>query len=240
MSADRGGESREKAVASTGHTVGLLLGLIVVSVSGAMTSPITEWPETLATPRARLLLYSKIIILQWAWLFYVTVGLRRSASSVRALIDNSSLNAFRWLRYLAVALAALLFWSIAGAGLSAVLRPTPEELRGLLAMLPKAPRESALWVLFSFSAGVCEELVYRGYLMRQLRAWSGGAVAALLLQALTYAIAHLSLPVEMVVSVGLLGLLLGGLAIWQKSLLPGMIMHVGIGLVAAIPAGRPA
>ena len=41
----------------------------------------------------------------------------------------------------------------------------------------------------------------------------------------------------MIASVALLGLYLGALAVWQKSLVPGMIAHVGIGLAAVATPG---
>ena len=45
------------------------------------------------------------------------------------------------------------------------------------------------------------------------------------------------LPTAMVVSVGLLGLLLGTIAAWQRSLVPGMILHVAVGLMAVAASG---
>jgi membrane protease YdiL (CAAX protease family) len=49
-------------------------------------------------------------------------------------------------------------------------------------------------------------------------------------QSAVYGAAHLALPLELVISVTLLGILLGGLALWQRSLVPGMILHAAIGL----------
>jgi hypothetical protein len=104
-------------------------------------------------------------------------------------------------------------------------------------MLPQAPGESALWVAFALSVAVCEELVYRGYLFRQFRALTGSTLVAVLLQGVAFGLAHLVLPIEMLVSVSLLGLLLGALAVWQKSLIPGMILHAGTGLLGMVASG---
>ncbi len=104
-------------------------------------------------------------------------------------------------------------------------------------MLPKAPVERVLWAGFALSAGICEEVVYRGYLLRQFRALTGSTLAAFVLQALCYSVVHLVLPIQMLVGVGVLGLLLGGLAVWQKSLVPGMVLHVGVGLAALVQPG---
>jgi membrane protease YdiL (CAAX protease family) len=105
-------------------------------------------------------------------------------------------------------------------------------------MLPQVPLERALWVGFALSAAICEEMVYRGYLFRQFRVLTGSTLAAVLLQAAAYGSAHLVLPIGMVLSVALLGVLLGALAVWQKSLIPGMILHTGTGLLAIVASGQ--
>jgi membrane protease YdiL (CAAX protease family) len=218
-------------IANPRHTIGLLAGLIALAIAGASGGPIAEWSRTLATPHARLLLYAKILVLQWSLFFYVWIGLR---ISLRDLVDPSTAKTRRWQRYSAVAVGAAIAWMMIGAALSAVLHPSAADLRGLMAMLPKSALERTLWILFSLGAGICEEIAYRGYLVRQLQTWSGSVTIALLLQAIVYALAHLALPIEMVVSVALLGLLLGAIAVWQKSLVPGMVVHAAIGVLAAL------
>jgi CAAX protease family protein len=184
---------------------------------------------------AKLVLYAKILALQWILFFYVWIGLR---IPMHDLLDHAQSKTRRWLRYSAVAVAGVILWMVIGAVLSAVLRPSAADLRGLMAMLPKSAAERTLWSLFSLSAGICEEIAYRGYLMRQIQAWSGSAGIALAVQALVYALAHLALPIEMVISVALLGLLLGAIAVWQKSLVAGMIVHAAVGVLAALtPSG---
>lgn len=89
----------------------------------------------------------------------------------------------RWPRSLFIGVAAWILNLAVGAGLSTVLHPSLEALRGLQAMLPHALTEKALWAGFALTAGVCEEVVYRGYLLRQFRALTGSTFAALILQA---------------------------------------------------------
>jgi membrane protease YdiL (CAAX protease family) len=105
-------------------------------------------------------------------------------------------------------------------------------------MLPHTSQERVLWIGFALTAAVCEEIVYRGYLLSQFRAVTGSTLAAVVLQAAAYGAAHLALPIEMVASVGMLGLLLGLIAAWQKSLVSAMILHAGTGLMA-IAASQP-
>jgi membrane protease YdiL (CAAX protease family) len=229
-------DSAARPVAPAPHTLVLLVTLIGLSAVGAVRSPISEWPDTLATTRSRLLFYAQTVALQWIWVAYVGWGVWRSRTSIRSLIGSSRLTLRRWSRYLAIGVGAWIFWLAFSAALGVVLHPSPEELTGVMAMLPKTPPEIGAWVVFAFTAGIAEEFVYRGYLLKQFHAWTGSLLLAVGLQALVYAMAHFVLPIEMVISVGLMGLLLGGIAVWQKSLVPGMVMHVAVGLVALLSA----
>ncbi len=80
----------------------------------------------------------------------------------------------------------------------------------------------------------CEEILYRGYLLRQFRALTGSPAIALLLQAVVFAMGHISLGMAFTISVSLLALCLGALALWQKSLVLGMVIHAGISLFGGL------
>lgn len=225
------GDAAEARVAPVWHTAVLVLALVIVSVQAALSRPITEWPRTLAEPHARAQLYVSTVGLQLLWTVYVWFGVRRSGGSLRKLIDGAPWTVKRWLRYAAIGFAGSLFWLAFQAGLGSVLRPADEQLAGVAAMLPHTPSERFLWVGFALGAGVFEEIVYRGYLMRQFGAFTSHTPVALLLQAAIYSSGHLVLPLEMVVAVALLGVLLGVIALWQKSLVPGMILHSATGFM---------
>ena len=61
-----------------------------------------------------------------------------------------------------------------------------EEVRRQFGYLvPRSTREVVLWMLLSMTAGICEEIIFRGYLQRQLAAltgnvWAGIAVSGLI------------------------------------------------------------
>jgi membrane protease YdiL (CAAX protease family) len=169
-------------------------------------------------------------MLQLLWIAYVWFGVKRSGG-VRQLIDEAPWTVRRFLRYAAIGFAGFILWLVFQAALGVVLQPTKQQLEGVAAMLPHTSAERFLWVGFALSAGICEEIIYRGYLMRQFGAFSGSRAVALLLQAAIYSSGHLVLPLEMVVAVALLGFLLGVIAMWQKSLVPGMILHTGTGFM---------
>ena len=222
------------AVATVRHTVILLLFLFFIAVREIVQGTVARWPTTLTSSHERIMFYLKVIVLQLALSVYVWIGLRRSGNSMWNIVDASPLSWRRWLRYFVIGAAGWLVYSVVGAPLSKLFVPVPEDLRGLQAMLPHSPVERALWAAFAVCVGICEELIYRGYLLQQFRSWTRSSAAAVVLQALCYSLVHLALPPQMLVGVLLLGTLLGGIAVWQRSLLPGMILHVGVGLAALV------
>jgi hypothetical protein len=92
-------------------------------------------------------------------------------------------------------------------------------------LLPRGPIEIFLWIGVSISAGICEELVFRGYLQRQFEAWTHGIWIALILQAALFGISHGYQGVEACMKIAVFGGLYGLLALYRGSLRPGMMAH---------------
>ncbi len=84
------------------------------------------------------------------------------------------------------------------------------------------------WIPGALSAGFCEELAFRGYLQQQFQSITGSAGSAgwaVLVQAVVFGIGHLYEGMDAVARIMLFGVLFGLLALWRKSLVPGMIAH---------------
>jgi membrane protease YdiL (CAAX protease family) len=92
-------------------------------------------------------------------------------------------------------------------------------------LLPQGIVQSMTWIPVALSAGFCEELAFRGYLQKQFQAITGSAGWAVLIQAIVFGIGHLYEGVGPVARITLFGVLFGLLALWRKSLRPGMIAH---------------
>jgi membrane protease YdiL (CAAX protease family) len=101
-------------------------------------------------------------------------------------------------------------------------------------LLPQRALEILLWIGVSMSAGICEELVFRGYFQRQFHAYTHSLWAAWLLQALLFGISHGYQGVEACVRIAAYGALFGLLALWRGSLRPGMIAHAGTDILSGI------
>jgi membrane protease YdiL (CAAX protease family) len=77
----------------------------------------------------------------------------------------------------------------------------------------------------SVSAGICEELLYRGFLLRWLDARGLGLWAAVLLAALAFMLAHTYQGLVGMLSVGVLALVFTALFFLAGSLWPAMLVH---------------
>jgi membrane protease YdiL (CAAX protease family) len=83
----------------------------------------------------------------------------------------------------------------------------------------------ALWVMLALTAGICEEILFRGYLQRQFAALTKSTAAGLVLQGLAFGAAHGYQGVKYMCIIAVYGCLFGLLAIWRHSLRPGMMAH---------------
>ena len=93
------------------------------------------------------------------------------------------------------------------------------------ALLTQSLIEILLWIALSVSAGICEEIVFRGYFQKQFHALTGSLVAAVLIQAVLFGAGHAYQGIKQVAVITVLGVLYGVLAAWRRTLRPGMLAH---------------
>ena len=112
---------------------------------------------------------------EWILLGFTWLGVRKRIS-LRALIGGRWMNMEQFLRDVLYAAA---FWvcALAVLGLGAKLMHLDqagkiESMRKQLGFLtPGSHLELAVWFCLSATAGFCEEIIFRGYLQRQLAAF---------------------------------------------------------------------
>jgi membrane protease YdiL (CAAX protease family) len=109
-----------------------------------------------------------------------------------------------------------------------------EQLEEIDYMLPHSRSEIALFAGVSVTAGICEEVVFRGLLFAYLQAspWNLGPVATILVSSAMFGIAHLGQGFKGVLVTGTVGALLGILYVSTGSLLAPIIVHILIDLRA--------
>ena len=115
-----------------------------------------------------------------------------------------------------------------------VARMPPEKLERLssafgrtLALLPRTPLEYRLFLGVSVTAGVCEELLYRGYFFATTSHWLTLAGAAAV-SSVVFGLGHAYQGWRGVVKTGAVGLILGAIYIGTGSLLWPAILHATI------------
>jgi membrane protease YdiL (CAAX protease family) len=92
-------------------------------------------------------------------------------------------------------------------------------------LIPGTTFELLVWFCLSATAGICEEIIFRGYLQRQFAALTRSMLAGVLLSAAVFGTAHGYEGGARMLLIGVYGLMFGVLAWWRKSLRPGMIAH---------------
>src|ERR1700723_1144585 len=100
--------------------------------------------------------------------------------------------------------------------------------------LPQRAMEILLWISVSISAGICEEFVFRGYFQKQFEAYTHTKWLALILQSVLFGVSHGYQGVQACAQIAVFGGLFGALALWRKSLRPGMMAHAGSDIFSGI------
>jgi membrane protease YdiL (CAAX protease family) len=92
-------------------------------------------------------------------------------------------------------------------------------------LLPHSALEFVVWICVSASAGICEEMIYRGYLQRQLHALTGNLRVAIVAQGVIFGVAHADQGWKNVISITVVGILFGALAAWRRNLRVNILSH---------------
>jgi uncharacterized protein len=102
------------------------------------------------------------------------------------------------------------------------------------ALLPHTPAERLAWALTATLVGWSEELVYRGYLRRQLAAYCASDGLGNVAQALLFGVAHLEQGLGAALRIAGYGLLFGAVVRNRRHLLPAVLCHVALNLYAGL------
>jgi len=189
--------------------------------------------------RTKLRLYGTIVVLEWALVAATVAVAHRHGLGLRDLGETLG-NPRLTLAVTSLGLLGLL--ALTGFNLRQIRRAGREELELTVErarkFVPVGSKEIAAFALVSITAGICEEILYRGWLVTFLSGLSGsvwiGAVAASVL----FGVGHAYQGRQGMIATGLLGALFGSMFVLVKSLVPGQVIHAAIDLVNGILAGR--
>jgi membrane protease YdiL (CAAX protease family) len=172
---------------------------------------------------ARMSSYVTVLALEWLVVFLIWLALRVRKVSIRSLVGGRWDNPQAFFRDLAFAVLFLVIVVPLTSLLFTAARLAPSKTL-FSHIAPSTGLELTVSILLAVSAGFCEELAFRGYLMTQFTAWTGSRVAGVLLQGAVFGLAHGYYHAGMAI-IMIEGWLLGLLAVWRRSLRPGMVAH---------------
>jgi CAAX protease family protein len=229
-------QERRTLIAPLWHLGVLVLVTLALAAGGAaFQSGSTSSAEVVRQRNALVPLYLSLIAFEWLLFGYVWFGLRLGGRRIRELIGG------RWTGWKDVArdlIIGLLFWVVwREAGVLVRLALGQNNAKSIASLLPEGPVELLLWLALSMSAGLCEEVVYRGYLQQQFSVLANNTAVGLVTQAILFGISHGYQGLRPVVTITVYGLLYGLLAQWRRSLRPGMIAHAWSDAVGILPWG---
>jgi uncharacterized protein len=195
----------------------------------------TKRLKTSSDPRVKIQSYQRTVGWLWAGSVFacIVLGLRTVLTIHRDAGEAS------WLPgsgivvgFMGAALVALflpIFLMIRSETTRARIEKSLEKLNFIL---PKTAEERRWFVLVAITAGVCEEILYRGFLIHYFRELpvSIGVIGALILSSCVFGFAHLYQGVVGIVQTTILGAIFGLIFIVTGSLVLPMVLHALIDL----------
>jgi membrane protease YdiL (CAAX protease family) len=182
-------------------------------------------PET-DVPRVRLAIYRQAILFQWAVATFVVVHwwVERRPATVLGLVPVWSAPFQVGLLALVVVVPVVLAHTRRVSNDEASLAKVRRQVAHVGRILPKSPAELRWFYAVAVTAGICEEVLYRGFLVAYLGGIAG-PWPAVGLAALVFGFGHVYQGWRGMLATTLVGLLLGGLFLLTGSLLVPMVLH---------------
>ena len=192
-------------------------------------------PDDAIPSRVKVRIYASTIVLQWPLAAATVLVARRHGLSLAELGQTLG----NTLRTIAVSAGLLV---LAGAFLIVNLRQLRRAGAGWVAagasrlrcLLPATPGELAVFIGVAVTAGFCEELLYRGWLVNFLAAGIGTAWGGVVVGAAVFGCAHAYQGSRGMLLAGGLGLLFGGVFVTLGSLVPCQVFHAAVDVVGGI------
>jgi uncharacterized protein len=220
-------EGQRDLLAPWWHTA--LLVLIILTLSVAGVKQLRNFGDR---PLHLVLNYSLTIAYEWILASIVVWGLHRRGVPLRQILGERRTGLRAWLTDVGAAIAywavAMLVLAILGNALVKLSGShiDPQKIGDVTQKLtPVTGFEMVLFLVLAISAGICEELVFRGYLQQQFARMSGRVWLGVLFSALVFGGAHGYEGIAGMLLITAYGAMFGLLALWRRGLRTGMIAH---------------
>lgn len=193
-------------------------------------------------PRARASYYRLLLAWEWAWMAVIAAILLGTNDPLGAIglrpLDDLGFQ-------LLAGIGAGVALTTAAMRLVPALRQNVQrQLAGSAALLPSRPAERWLFAAVATTAGICEEVLYRGFVwfylsttLPALPVWAIGAASALL-----FAVGHAYQGKAGIVQTGAAGAAFFALYALTGSLVPAIVLHAlaDLRVLALLPSREAA
>jgi membrane protease YdiL (CAAX protease family) len=183
----------------------------------------------------KLRIYAYIILSEWAFVIALLWLSHRHGLSIGDLGENvSNID----LTVIATVVLFTVFMVMAYFNVRQLRQMKLEKLRAALGplkrFLPDNKPESIAFALIALTAGICEELLYRGWLQNLLAYGTGSVWIGLVLGAVVFGSGHAYQGTMGMIQTGIIGLVFGIVFVFTENLIAGQILHFTIDAVNGI------
>ncbi len=204
--------------------------LLLLAVLGGMSLLNVKTGHGRDSGSEHLRIYLFTMLYEWLLVGYVWWGVRRAGGSLRELIGGRWQKVEDFLLDIGIAfggwiatLCVIAVIAVAmGMNHAGNIGDTQKQI-GFLA--PESHWEILLWLCLRATAGICEEILFRGYLQRQCTRLVRNRWLALAVVSIFFGMGHGYEGTQRMVLIGVLGFGLGTMSLLRKSLRPAMIAH---------------
>jgi uncharacterized protein len=191
--------------------------------------------KTSPNPRRKILSYQRIVLVLWAAAIVAWITLRSSVFFIWPdvhLAARQKIGAsFGWglgIAFVGGSLLQVVLVRRSAATREKILR----AFRRFAFILPVTPEERAWFALVSVTAGICEEVLYRGFLIRYLSngPWHAGLWIAVAIASISFGLGHGYQGLSGIISTAVLGAVMAMLFLASGSLWLPMALHAIIDL----------
>lgn len=216
-------------IANLWHTL-----FIVVAVSGyAYRATLDAAHGRAALAPSRPHLYLRTMLFEWVFLAIVVFGVRLHGAPLQTIFGRRWRSLLEVLRDFGLGISLMLVSDI----LVAIVRFLDRDdfsLQSIQFLIPQSTFEVFLWIALSLTAGICEEVIFRGYLQRQFAAITRSVPIGILLSGIAFGAAHLYQGWRRAAAIVVMGIAYGVVAEWRGTVRPGMFAHVVQDSIAAL------
>lgn len=214
-----------------------LLGFVIPWRGYARMRHLMALPEV--TSLERIKMYLATIFFQWALTVLVAWRAFARGLSLRELgiARPTSISLFAVTLMGAILIAAAHWANV--RRMAASEHPNLQRLRALGSRLfPRSRREMVLFVALSATAGICEEFLFRGFVMAALSRAGLATWLVVTFSSALFGIAHLYQGKGGSLGTGILGVLFALVRAAYQSLFPAVMWHSALDIVAGIAGAR--